>query len=507
MADNTEVDDRVDLDDDNYSEDDEEVMEDEGAGDVGEEVEEEPQEDTGSEDGGKGQSAGTGKTDISIGDMEDKDNSTSLTEEEKEKHAELLDLPPHGSEVFIGGLSRDISEEDLRELCEPLGEIFEIRVMKNRDTGESKGFAFVAFRTKDEAQKAIEELNNKEFMGRTLRCSLSETKYRLFIGNVPKGWSEDDFKKVIESTGPGAEIIELIKDPQNPGRNRGFAFVEFYNNACADYSRQKMSSASFKLDGNTPTVTWADPKIAPDHSAATSQVKALYVKNIPENTSTEELKEIFQQHGEVTKVVMPPAKAGGKRDFGFIHYAERSSALKAVKETDKYEINGQVLEVVLAKPQAEKKFDAANPHNSQVPNYIPHPGYGGIPVNPYASIATGYGGGAGFQQQPMIYGRGPMPTGMQMVPMVLPDGRIGYVLQQPGVQIPQPVRPRRNDRGNNGGGSQARGGGNGGDDNHRNRRVFGRCKADLREELVKSGLQLLQLMLPLRIDAKRLNRR
>ncbi|MCD7458257.1 hypothetical protein HAX54_037697 [Datura stramonium] len=36
----------------------------------------------------------------------------------------------------------------------------------------------------------------------------------------------------------------------------------------------------------------------------------------------------------------------------------------------------------------------------------------------------------------MIYGRGPMPSGMQMVPMVLPDGQIGYVLQQPGVQAP-----------------------------------------------------------------------
>ncbi|XP_047947335.1 heterogeneous nuclear ribonucleoprotein Q-like isoform X2 [Salvia hispanica] len=471
MAENTEVDDRVDFDDDNYTEEeDEEPMEDEGAGE-GEENDEEPQEDTRSEDGGKGQSPGTDKNDISIGDMEDKENSASISEDEKEKHAELLDLPPHGSEVFIGGLSRDVSGEDLRELCEPLGEIVEIRVMKNRDTGESKGFAFVAFRTKDEAQKAIEELHSKEFKGRTLRCSFSETKYRLFIGNVPKGWSEDDFKKLIESTGPGAETIELIKDPQNPGRNRGFAFVEYYNNACADYSRQKMTAASFKLDGNTPTVTWADPKITPDHSAASAQVKALYVKNIPENTTTEQLKEIFQQHGEVTKVVMPPAKAGGKRDFGFIHYAERSSALKAVKETEKYEINGQVLEVVLAKPQAERKFDAANPHNAQVPNYIPHPGYGGIPVNPYASIATGYGGAAGFQQQPMIYGRGPMPSGMQMVPMVLPDGRIGYVLQQPGVQIPQPVRPRRNDRSSGGGGgAHARGGGDGGDESNRGRR-------------------------------------
>ncbi|KAL2229627.1 UNVERIFIED_CONTAM: Heterogeneous nuclear ribonucleoprotein Q [Sesamum indicum] len=467
MAENTEIEDRVDLDDDNYTEEDDDVeepIEDEGAGEAIEENGKEFQEDIRSEDGGKEQSPGTDRNDIRIGHVEIEENPASIKADEKEKHAELLDLPPHGSEVFIGGLSRDVSEEDLRELCEPFGEIFEIRVMKNRDTGESKGFAFVAFRTKDVAQKAIEELHNKEFKGRTLRCSLSETKYRLFIGNVPKGWTDDEFRKIIEETGPG--------DPQNPGRNRGFAFVEYYNNACADYSRQQMSAPSFKLDGNTPTVTWADPKITPDHSAAAAQVKALYVKNIPENTPTEQLKELFQRHGEVTKVVMPPAKSGGKRDFGFVHYAERSSALKAVKDTETYEINGQVLEVVLAKPQTEKKFDAANPHNpSPVPNYIPHPGYAGIPVNPYAPIAAGYGTAAGFQQQPMIYGRGPMPAGMQMVPMVLPDGRIGYVLQQPGVQMPPPVRPRRNDRSNGAGGPQARGGtSSSNDDSNRNRR-------------------------------------
>lgn len=73
------------------------------------------------------------------------------------------------------------------------------------------------------------------------------------------------------------------------------------------------------------------------------QVKALYVKNIPENTLSEQLKELFQRHGEVTKVVMPPAKSGGKRDFGFVHFAERSSALKAVKDTEKYEVNGNIL--------------------------------------------------------------------------------------------------------------------------------------------------------------------
>lgn len=64
-----------------------------------------------------------------------------------------------------------------------------------------------------------------------------------------------------------------MQDPQNPTHNRGFAFVEYYNNACADYSKQKLSSADFKLEGNSPTVSWADPKSNHDHSAA-SQVNS-----------------------------------------------------------------------------------------------------------------------------------------------------------------------------------------------------------------------------------------
>ncbi|KAI8001284.1 Heterogeneous nuclear ribonucleoprotein Q [Camellia lanceoleosa] len=169
--------------------------------------------------------------------------------------------------------------------------------------------------------------------------------------------------------------------------------------------------------------------------------KALCVKNIPENTPTEQVKQLFQCHGEVSKVVMPPAKSGGKRNFGFVHYAERSSALKAVKDAEKYEIDGQELEVCLAKPQSDKKFDWTNPYiTGPCPNYIPHPGYGGVLGNPYGRICL------------VIYGRGSMPEGMHMVPMVLPDGRIGYVLQQLGVQMPL-SRPRRNDCSNSSSGT------------------------------------------------------
>jgi heterogeneous nuclear ribonucleoprotein R len=62
------------------------------------------------------------------GDMDKEEGTGDGPEDEegKRKWEELLVLPPHGSEVFIGGLPRDITEEDLRELCEPLGEIFEV---------------------------------------------------------------------------------------------------------------------------------------------------------------------------------------------------------------------------------------------------------------------------------------------------------------------------------------------------------------------------------------------
>lgn len=84
------------------------------------------------------------------------------------------------------------------------------------------------------------------------------------------------------------------------------------------------------------------------HDFLILQVKAIYVKNLPENVSSERLKELFELNGEVTKVVLPPAKAGqGKRDFGFVHFADRSSALKAVKATEKFEIDGKCFFIIV----------------------------------------------------------------------------------------------------------------------------------------------------------------
>ncbi|KAL3623419.1 hypothetical protein CASFOL_032235 [Castilleja foliolosa] len=388
-------------------------------------------------------------------DDNDEMESAESDDELDKKHSELLALPPHGSEVYLGGLSSDTSEDDLKHFCESIGEVTEVRIMKGKDSNENKGYAFVTYRTKELASKAIKELNSTELKGKKLKCSSSQAKHKLFLGNVPRSWGEGDMKKVVNKVGPGVVAVELLKDPQNSSRNRGYVFVEYYNHACAEYSRLKMSDPKFKLDDNAPTVSWADSKTS---ESSTSQVKAVYVKNLPRDITQDQLKDLFDHHGKITKVVLPPAKPGQEKSrYGFVHFAERSSAMKALKNTEKYEIDGQVVECSLAKPQSDQKTTGGS--SSQKPalyqTYPPRMGYN-LAGSPYGAIGAGYPGAGFARAQPLMYGRGGSP-GMAMMPMLLPDGRIGYVLQQPGLQphtqhAPEPPQIGRG-RSNGGGGS------------------------------------------------------
>lgn len=69
--------------------------------------------------------------------------------------------------------------------------------------------------------------------------------------------------------------VFCLQDPQNSERNRGFAFVEYYNHACAEHSRRVLSSPGFKLGTNTPTINWADSPSGLDHPSS-SQVGMLF---------------------------------------------------------------------------------------------------------------------------------------------------------------------------------------------------------------------------------------
>jgi hypothetical protein len=74
----------------------------------------------------------------------------------------------------------------------------------------------------------------------------------------------------------------------------------------------------------------------------------LYVKNLKEAVTEEKLKEIFAPHGEIDRVKKV-------KDYAFVHYKERDSAIKAIDALNNTEVEGIAIEIALAKPQAENK--------------------------------------------------------------------------------------------------------------------------------------------------------
>ena len=73
--------------------------------------------------------------------------------------------------IYVGNISYNSSEDDLRDLFGRFGEVVDVRIITDRDSGRSKGFGFVEMSDDDQAKEAIEALDSKDFMGRDIRVN------------------------------------------------------------------------------------------------------------------------------------------------------------------------------------------------------------------------------------------------------------------------------------------------------------------------------------------------
>ncbi len=73
--------------------------------------------------------------------------------------------------LYVGNLSYDVSEDDIRQAFEAVGEVTEVNIIIDRMSNRSKGFGFVEMPNKDEATNAIESLNGTDLGGRALNVN------------------------------------------------------------------------------------------------------------------------------------------------------------------------------------------------------------------------------------------------------------------------------------------------------------------------------------------------
>jgi len=73
--------------------------------------------------------------------------------------------------IYVGKLSYEVTEDDLRQAFEPFGQVESVTILKDKHSGQSKGFGFVEMASKAEGQSAIDGLNGKELKGTALNVN------------------------------------------------------------------------------------------------------------------------------------------------------------------------------------------------------------------------------------------------------------------------------------------------------------------------------------------------
>ena len=79
-------------------------------------------------------------------------------------------------QIYVGNLAYRMREDDLRGLFEQFGEVTDVKIIKDRLTGRSKGFGFVEMTEKEDAEKAIQKLDGSEVEGRNIRDNVARQR-------------------------------------------------------------------------------------------------------------------------------------------------------------------------------------------------------------------------------------------------------------------------------------------------------------------------------------------
>jgi len=137
-------------------------------------------------------------------------------------------FPDITMDIYVGNLPYTATEEELGELFASFGPVKRVTIIKDRETGRSKGFGFVSLADESQVHGAIEAINGAEFGGRVLKANSSEPKPKREPGSAPqqgggggKPYKGGGGKPSYKGGGPPRERRDDYSDDGFRGDKRG----------------------------------------------------------------------------------------------------------------------------------------------------------------------------------------------------------------------------------------------------------------------------------------------
>ncbi|KAL1369748.1 hypothetical protein HN51_000118 [Arachis hypogaea] len=276
------------------------------------------------------------------GPWEPPEENEALQEEHRELEAIANQRKSNKEhEIFVGGLDRDATEEDLRKVFKRIGEVVDVRLHKNSSTNKNKGYAFVRFANKEHAKRALSEMKNPVIRGKRCGTAPSEDNNTLFLGNICNTWTKEAIKQKLKDYGiDGVENITLVLDAKCEGLSRGFAFLEFssHGDAMLAYKRLQKPDAIFGHPERSAKVAFAEPMREPDPEIM-AQVKSVFINGLPPHWEEDHIREMLKSYGEIVRIVLARNISTAKRkDYGFVDFSTHEAAVACVEAVNKSEL-------------------------------------------------------------------------------------------------------------------------------------------------------------------------
>ncbi len=375
--------------------------------------------------------------------------------------------------IFIKNLSPKIDSKELNDHFSVFGNILSCKVCTDVE-GNSKGYGFVHFETRESAEGAIDKLNGKEMDGKVVTVMPYQSRQHrsaatewtnVYVKNIPTDWTQARLNELFARHG---EIQSSVISTDAEGKSRGFGFVSFKDSGAAKSAVDNLND--LEVDHQVPRREGEadDGKPAgPDglvtikkklfvgraqkaeerrrmlaHSIEERRLERikkwqgvnLYVRNLDEEVTEDELTSEFALYGTVDSVKIARDPDGRSRLFGYVCYTHPDEASKAVLATNTKLMRGKPLYVALWQPKEVRRAtmqaqiqqrQAASMYQAGRGAGGPGPFmgsemmyYGGRGVFPGFMPRPGPGGFAGPAGGPQQGGRGfPfMPMGMPGMP-------------------------------------------------------------------------------------------
>lgn len=262
--------------------------------------------------------------------------------------------------LYVGDLDFNVTDSQLYDLFNQAGQVVSVRVCRDMSTRRSLGYGYVNYNNPQDAARAMDLLNFTPLNGKTIRVMYSHRdpsirksgSANIFIKNLDKAI---DNKALHDTFSTFGNILscKIATDPS--GQSKGYGFVQFENDESAQNAIDKLNGMLI----NDKQVYVGNFLRKQERETVTSKTKFnnVYVKNLAETTTEEDLEKIFGEYGPITSVVVMRDGNGKSKCFGFVNFENADDAGNAVEALNGKKVDEKEWYVGKAQKKSERELE------------------------------------------------------------------------------------------------------------------------------------------------------